>query len=132
MQLLSKFNHGIRFLLCFIDIFSRYVWVVPLKDETGITITDAPQKMSNESGRKPNKRWVDEGSKYYKKLLRSRLEKTDIEIYPTHDEGKSVVFERFIRDLGNKKYKYVTLISKDVYIDQSSDINLKLAIMREY
>ena len=59
MQLINKFNKGFRFLLCVIDIFSKYAWVVPLKDKKGITITNAFQKILKESNRKPNKIWVD-------------------------------------------------------------------------
>ena len=59
MQLISRFNKGFRFLLCVIDIFSKYAWVVPLKDKKGITITNAFQKILKESDRKPNKIWVD-------------------------------------------------------------------------
>ena len=62
MQLLSKCNKGIRFLLCVVDIFSKYTWVVPLKDKKGITITDAFQKFLDESERKPNKIWVHNSS----------------------------------------------------------------------
>ena len=62
MQLISKYNKRIRFLLCVIDIFSKYVWVVPLKDEKGITIVNAFLKTLNDSKRKPNKIWVDKGS----------------------------------------------------------------------
>ena len=65
MQLISKFNKGFRFLLCVIDIFSKYTWVVPLKDEKGISIVNAFQKILKESDRKPNKMWVDKGSKFY-------------------------------------------------------------------
>ena len=54
MQLIGKFNKGFRFLLCVIDIFSKYAWVVPLKDKKGITITNAFQKILKESNRKPN------------------------------------------------------------------------------
>ena len=66
VQLISKFNKGIRFLLCFIDIFSKYAWVIPLKDKKGITITNAFQKILKESNRKPNKIWVDKDSESYK------------------------------------------------------------------
>ena len=59
MQLINKFNEGFRFLLCVIDIFSKYAWVVPLKDKKGITITNAFQKILKESNRRPNKIWVD-------------------------------------------------------------------------
>ena len=44
IQLMNTFNKGIRFLLCVIDIFSKYTWVIPLKDKKGITITNAFQK----------------------------------------------------------------------------------------
>ena len=65
MQLLSKYNKGIRFLLCVIDIFSKYPWVVPLKDKKGISIVKAFQSILKQSNRKPNKIWVDKGSEFY-------------------------------------------------------------------
>ena len=55
MQLRSKFHKGYRFLFCVTDIYSKYVWVIPLKDKKGITITSAFQKILDESNRKPNK-----------------------------------------------------------------------------
>ena len=64
MQLISKFNEGFRFLLCVIDIFSKYAWVIPLKDKKGVTITNAFQKILDKPGRKPNKIWVDEESEF--------------------------------------------------------------------
>ena len=64
MQLISKFNKGIRFLLCLINIFSRYAWVIPLKDKSGPTVTKAFQKILDESDRKPSKIWVDKGSEF--------------------------------------------------------------------
>ena len=65
MQLISTFNKGFRFLLCVTDIFSKYAWVVPLKDKKGVSIVDAFQKIPDDSDRKPNKIWVDKGSKFY-------------------------------------------------------------------
>ena len=65
MHLLSKFNKGFRFLLCVIDTYSKYVWVIPLKDKKGINIVNAFQKILKESNRKPNKIWVDKGSEFY-------------------------------------------------------------------
>ena len=64
MQLITKFNEGFRFLLCVIDIFSKYAWVIPLKDKKGVTITNAFQKILDKPGRKPNKIWVDEESEF--------------------------------------------------------------------
>ena len=72
MQLIYKFNKGFRFLLCVIDIFSKYAWVVPLKDKKDVSIVNAFQKILDDSmelhsnrskakpkGHKPNKIWVD-------------------------------------------------------------------------
>ena len=64
MHLISKFNKGFRHLLCVIDIFSKYVWIVPLKDKRGVSIVKAFQKVLDKSGRKPNKIWVDKGSEF--------------------------------------------------------------------
>ena len=65
MQLISKYNKGIRYLLCAIDLFSKYAFVVPLKDKKGTTITNAFQSILDKSKRKPNKIWVDQGSEFY-------------------------------------------------------------------
>ena len=73
MQLIRNFNKVIRFLLCVIDIFSKYTWVIPLKDKNAITIINVFQKILDESNRKPNKIWVDKGSKLYKRSLKSWL-----------------------------------------------------------
>ena len=63
MQLINKFNKGHRFLLCVIDVFRKYAWVVPIKK--GVTIVNAFHKILKESDRKPNKVWVDKGSEFY-------------------------------------------------------------------
>ena len=73
--MISKFNKGFRFLLCVIDIYSKQTWVNPLKDKKGITITNAFQKILDESKRKPNKIWVDKGSEFYNRSMKSWLEK---------------------------------------------------------
>ena len=121
MQLISKFNKGFRFLLCVIDIYSKYVWVIPLKDKKGITITNAFHKILKESNRKPDKIRVNKDSEFYNRSMKSWLEKNDIAMYSTHNEGNSVVAERFIRALKNKIYKYMTAISKNVYNDKLDD-----------
>ena len=65
MQSLSKYNKGIRYLLCAIDLFSQYAWVVPLKDKKGISIIDAFQKILKESNRKPSKIRINKGREFY-------------------------------------------------------------------
>ena len=122
MQLLSKYNKGIRFLLCVIDIFSKYAWVVPLKDKKGISIVKAFQNILKQSNKKPNKILVDKGSEFSNACFKRWLRDNDIVMYSTHNEGKSVVAETFIRILKGKIYKYMTSISKNVYIDKLDDI----------
>ena len=108
MQLISKFNKEFRFLWCVIDIFSKYAWVLPLKDKKGITITNAFQKILKESNRKPNKILVVKASEFYNNSAKKWLKYNNIEMYSIHNEGKSVVVERFIRTLNTKIYKYMT------------------------
>ena len=122
MQLLSKYNKGIRLLLCVIDIFSKYASVVLLKDKKGISIVKVFQIILKQLNRKPNKIWVDKGSEFYNVYFKKWLRDNDIVMYSTHNEGKSVVAEKFIRTLKSKIYKYMTSISKNVYIDKLDDI----------
>ena len=64
MQSLSKYNKAIKYLLCAIDLFSKYEWVIPLKDKKGISTVNAFQKILDSSNRKPNKICVDQGSEF--------------------------------------------------------------------
>ena len=121
MQLLSKFNKGFRFFLCVIDIFSKYAWVIPSKHKKGISIVNAFQKILKESNRKPNKIWVDKGREFYNNSFKKWLQDNGIVMYSTNNKVKSVAAERFIRTIRNKLYKYMTSISKNVYIDKLDD-----------
>ena len=81
--------------MCAIDLFSKYAWVVPLKDKRGISIVNAFQKII--SKRKPNKIWVDQGGKFYNKLFQKFLKINNIEMYSTYNEGKSVVLKGLLQ-----------------------------------
>ena len=72
MQSLSKYNNGIKYLLCAIGLFSRHAWVVPLKDKRGISFVNAFQKIISK-GSKPNKIWVDQGGEFYNKHFKRFL-----------------------------------------------------------
>ena len=122
MELISKFDKGYRFLLCVVDIFSKYAWVVPLKDKKDVSIVNAFQSILKDSNRKSNKIWVDKSSEFYNNSFQKWLQNNDIVKYSTHIEGKSVVAERFIRTLKNKIYKHMASISKNMYIDKLDDI----------
>ena len=117
MQLISKYNKDIRFLLCVIDLFSTYSWVVPLKDKKGVTIVNSFQSILNYLTGAPYKIWVDQGSTFYYKSLKKLLDDNDIKMYSPLNEGKSDVAERFIRTLKHKIYKCMTAVSKNVYFN---------------
>ena len=120
MQSLGKYKKGIKYLLCAIDLFSKYAWVVPLKDQKGTSIVNKFHKKFSE-GRKPNKIWVDQGSELYNNLFKRFLKLNNIEMYSTYNEEKSVVAERLIRTLKNKIFKLMTAVSKNVYLDVLDD-----------
>ena len=104
-----------------IDLFSKYVWVVPLKDKRGISVIDAFQKIISK-GCKPNKAWVDQGSEFYNNLFKRFLKINNIEMYSIYNKEKSVVAKRFISTLKNKIFKHMAAISKNVYFDLLDDI----------
>ena len=87
MQLISKFNKGIRFLSCVVDVYSKHGWGVPIKHKKYITSTNAFWKI--ESNFEPNKIWVDEGSEFYNRSMKSWLRDNDIEICSTHNAGNT-------------------------------------------
>ena len=122
MQSLSKKNKSIKYLLCAVDLYSKYPFVVPLKDRKGISIANAFNKIIKQSNRKPNKIWVDQGGEFYNKVFKKWLAENDIIMYSTYNEGKSVVAEKFIRTLKNKLYKHVTATGKNVYYDVLDDV----------
>ena len=121
MQSLSKKNKGIKYILFAIDLYSKYAFVVPLKDKKGISIVNAFNKIIKQSNKKPNKVWVDQGGEIYNRVFKKWLSDNDIIKYTTYNEGKSVVAERFIRTLKNKLYKHMTATGKNVYYDVLDD-----------
>ena len=82
-------------------MFSKYSWVVPIKDKKGTSIVNAFKKII--SKRKQNKTWVDQGSEFYNNSFKDILKINNIEMYSTYNEGESVVAERFIRTLKKKQ-----------------------------
>ena len=114
MQSLSRKNKGIKNLLCAIDLYSKYAFVIPLKDKKGISIVNVFDKIIKQSNRKPNKIWLDQGGEFYNNVFKKWLSDNDITMYSTYNEGKSVVAERFIRSLKNKLYKHMTATGKNI------------------
>ena len=82
-------------------MYSKYALAIPLKDKKGISILNAFDKIIKQYNRKPNKIWVDQGGEFYN-IFKKWLSDSDIIMYSTYNEGKSVVAERFIRTLKSK------------------------------
>ena len=106
--------------MCVIDLFGKYAWVVPIKDEKGTSIVNAFKKIISKC--KPNKIWIDQGSEFDNNTFKDFLEINKVEIYSTYNEGKSIAAERFIRTLKNKIFKHITGVSKNVSFDVLDDI----------
>ena len=102
-------------------MYSKYAFVIPLKDKKGISIVNGFNKIAKQSNRKPNKIWVDQGGEFYNNVFKKWLSDHDIIMYSTFNEGKSVVAERFIRTLKNKLYKHMKATGKNVYYDVLDD-----------
>ena len=86
---MSQFNKGFRFLLCVIDIFSKYAWVVPLKDKKGVSIVNAFQSILIEKNPIENRTkqiWVDKGSEFYNNPFRKWLQDNDTVMYSAHNK----------------------------------------------
>ena len=110
MTAFNKFNKGIKYLLTVIDVFSKYGWIVPLKNKTGSEVAKALRQIFKE--RKPSKLWVDKGKEFYNKEVRSL-----VELYSTENEEKSSVVERWNRTMKEKMFKYFSANSTRKYID---------------
>ena len=112
MRAFSKHNDGVTFLLLVIDIFSKYGWVIPLKNKEGKTVAEALKTIF-----KPEKLWTDKGKEFYNKDVKDL-----IELYSTENEEKSSIVERWIRTMKEKMWKYFTDNNMYTYIDILPDL----------
>ena len=103
-------------------MYSKYAFVIPLKDKKGISIINGFNKIIKKSNRKPNEIWVDQGGEFYNDVFKKWLWSNNIIMFSTYNEGKSVVAERFIRTLKNKLHKHMTATGKNVYYDVLDDV----------
>ena len=116
MQQFSKWNKGFRYLLMVLDVFSKYGWIVPLKDKKGETVVEAFKSIFKD-GRKPQYIWTDKGKEYYNKHVKELLDKNGITLYSTENEEKSSVCERWNRTIKTKMWKQFTVQGNTVYLD---------------
>ena len=119
MQLISKYNRGIRFLLWEIDLFIKYAWIVPERSKKELLLL---MSVSDKLKRKPNKIWIDQDSESYNNSFKNLLKENNIEMHSTYNEGNSGLAERFLKTLKNKIYKHITTMSKYVHFNVLDDI----------
>ena len=115
MSAFSKDNEGVNFLLLVIDIFSKYGWIIPLKDKKGETVAKELKTIFKE--RKPEKLWTDKGKEFYNKNVKDL-----VELYSTENEEKSSIVERWIRTIKEKMWKYFTDNNTYTYIGILPDL----------
>ena len=121
MQSMQKFNDGYRYLLVCIDVFSKYAWVIPLKNKTGPSLVEA-FKVILASGRKPEKIMTDQGTEFFNRHFQALMKENDIVLYNTYNETKASIVERLIRTLKTRMWRYFTAKKTTRYIDMLPDL----------
>ena len=107
VQPLAKYNRGIRYLLTVLDVLSKYAWVQPLKDKTGVALVHAFEKILK-GRRHPNRLQTDRGKEFYNRTFQRWLDEQDIQHFSTEGDAKASVVERFNRTLKERLYRYFT------------------------
>jgi hypothetical protein len=108
MESFADQNNGFKWILCIIDVFSKFAWCIPLKNKSADTVLHAFINVVKKSGRSPEKIWVDRGSEFYNKDFLKWTKDNNVVIYSTYGESKSVVVERFIQTLKQMITNYFT------------------------
>ena len=107
MSSLARFNKGYKFLLTCIDVFSKFAWVVPLKNKVGESLFNGFQSIL-EHGRSPENLQIDKGTEFPNRNFQSLLKENSIHFFTTNSELKASVVERFNRTLKTRMWKYFT------------------------
>lgn len=131
MESLISYNDGYKYILCIIDVFSKYAWAVPLKNKTAATVLEAIKEVVKKSKRICQKIWVDQGSEFYNKYFQAWIKEHNITMYSTHGDSKSVVVERWIKTLKDIATKYFTEHSTRDWV-HNLDKFLKIYNTREH
>ena len=109
MNMFMKYNDDYRYILCVIDVFSKFAWSIPLKNKSALTVLNAMKSIVHKSHRKPQRIWVDKGSEFYNKNFKEWVKDNNMIMYSTYGESKSVIVERFQRTLKDMITKQFTI-----------------------
>ena len=119
----SRVNRGHKFILSVIDVFSKYGWMIPLKNKSGNTLVKSFKRILKE-GRHPYKVQSDLGTEFTNRNFQNLLKEKDIAFYTTHNETKASVVERFNRTMKTRMFRYFTDRNTRRYIDILDDLVL--------
>ena len=116
MKYYSRTNKGYKYLLTIIDVFSKYGWIIPLKNKSGPETVRAFTELWDEKGQKPPKLlWTDKGKEFDNKLFLALLAEKNVHLYWTQNEEKSCIVERWNRTMKRDMWKYFTKYRTGVY-----------------
>ena len=116
MQSLAQHNDGVQYLLTCIDTFSKYAWVRPLKNKSGLCVKEAFKSILEEKVTLYLQ--TDKGTELKKTLFQGQLTEYKIQFYTSeNDDIKAAIVERFNRTLKTRKYRYFTHSTSYRYVD---------------
>ncbi len=119
---IKQHNKGYRYLLTCIDVFSKYAWVIPLKDKTGKSLVAAFQQILRD-GRKPLRLQTDKGTEFTNRHFQKYLRDNHIHFFTTHnEETKACIVERFNRTFKSRMWRYFTYQDTHTYINILEDL----------
>ena len=113
----TKYNNGVQYVLLVIDVFSKYVWLRPLKDKKGVSVVEAIKDILKE-GRKPSRIRTDSGQEFKAKVVQALLKRENIDHLLAYNESKAAVAERAIKTIKSKIYRYFTYKQSYEYVDK--------------
>lgn len=117
MQALARENKGVRYLLTVVDVFSKYAWVVPLKDKSAKVVTAAFRTLFNSTPRKPIRLQTDAGKEFINRELRTLLAEHGIEHFHSYSDQKAACAERFNRTIKQRIWTYFTAHQTKRYLE---------------
>ena len=108
MQPYSRINQGYRYILCVIDVFSRYAYVRPIKSKSGPDVAEALEDIFRDTQNTPKYLQTDQGKEFYNQHVQSMLQRYNVELFSVYSDKKAAIVERFQRTLQERMYRAFT------------------------
>ena len=116
VQKLSRQNQGVKYLLTVVDVFSKWAWVVPIKQKTGPLVAAALRGIFDRDKRSPQTFQTDDGKEFYNKHVTQTLKEHGVRHFSTSGDTKASVVERFNRTFKQRLYRYITTFNTLTYL----------------